>query len=47
MLERMRRRSAEDPHFDYRVLKTAHNAMVTDPDAVTALLLEALDPRLR
>ena len=43
MLERMRRRSAEDPHFDYRVLKTAHNAMVTDPEAVSALLLEALE----
>ena len=43
MLERMRTRAAEDPHFGYRVLETAHNAMVTDPEAVTALLLEALD----
>lgn len=42
MLRRVRDRSAEDRHFGYRVLKTAHNAMVTDPDAVTALLLEAL-----
>lgn len=44
MLARMRARSAEDPHFDYRVLRAAHNAMVTDPDAVTALLLDALEP---
>ncbi|MBO3680418.1 alpha/beta hydrolase [Streptomyces sp. NEAU-YJ-81] len=43
ILERMRIRSAEDPHFGYRVLKTAHNAMVTDPEAVTALLIEALE----
>ncbi|MFC5833943.1 alpha/beta hydrolase [Nonomuraea insulae] len=42
MLARARARSEADPHFHYRVLQTAHDAMVTDPDAVTALLLEAL-----
>lgn len=43
MLERMRTRSAADPRFDYRVLTTAHNAMVTDPEAITGLLLETLE----
>lgn len=41
MLQRMRARADTDPYFDYRVLPTSHNAMVTDPDAVTALILEA------
>ncbi|WP_063793140.1 alpha/beta fold hydrolase [Frankia sp. R43] len=40
-LARARERSAADPRFHYRVLETSHNAMVTDPEAVTALLLEA------
>jgi len=42
MLDRMRARAAGDPGFEYRVLNTAHSAMITDPDAVTALLLEVL-----
>jgi hypothetical protein len=37
------RSRAEDPHFGYRVLRTAHNAMITDPEAVTELLLDALE----
>jgi hypothetical protein len=41
MLDRARARSKADPRFAYRVLHTAHNAMVTDPKAVTELLLEA------
>jgi len=47
MLERMRARGAQDPNFGYRVLKTAHNAMITDPEAVTELVLEALELGLR
>jgi hypothetical protein len=42
LLERARTRSATDPRFRYRVLHTAHNAMVTDPKSVTELLLEAV-----
>lgn len=41
LLERARTRSVTDPRFQHRVLHTAHNAMVTDPKAVTGLLLEA------
>jgi pimeloyl-ACP methyl ester carboxylesterase len=41
LLERTRARSAADPRFHYRVLNTAHNAMITDPKSVTELLLEA------
>jgi pimeloyl-ACP methyl ester carboxylesterase len=41
LLERTRARSTTDPRFTYRVLHTAHNAMITDPKAVTELLLEA------
>ncbi|MFE7566778.1 alpha/beta fold hydrolase [Streptomyces sp. NPDC057539] len=43
LLERARRRSKEDGRFHYRVLHTPHDAMVTDPEGVTALLLEALE----
>ncbi|MCK9903929.1 esterase [Parafrankia colletiae] len=41
MLSRARERSTADPRFQYRVLETSHNAMVTDPGAVTTLLIEA------
>jgi len=38
--ERPRARAAVDDHFQYRVLEASHDAMVTAPDALTALLLE-------
>jgi len=41
LLQRTRTRSTTDPNFHYQVLETAHNAMVTDPDAVTDLLRKA------
>ena len=43
--ERARTRSAEDPRFRYRALTVAHDSMVTAPETVTELLLEALDIR--
>jgi pimeloyl-ACP methyl ester carboxylesterase len=42
-LERVRKRHADDPAFQYRVLHASHDAMVTAPEAVTKLLLEAVD----
>ncbi|WP_326761695.1 alpha/beta hydrolase [Streptomyces phaeochromogenes] len=43
LLERARARSEADARFHHQLLNTAHDAMVTDPEAVTALLLDALD----
>ncbi|MFB4426339.1 alpha/beta fold hydrolase [Streptomyces sp. QL37] len=43
VLERARKRHAEDPAFAYRLLHATHDAMVTDPEAVTELLLEAMN----
>lgn len=40
LLARARERSRSDPTFGYRVLAATHSAMVTDPEAVTGLLLE-------
>ncbi|MDT0549986.1 alpha/beta fold hydrolase [Streptomyces lonegramiae] len=42
-LERVRKQHADDPEFQYRVLHATHDAMVTAPEAVTKLLLEAVD----
>lgn len=39
VLERARRRGADDPAFEHRVMDWAHDAMVTAPDEVAALLL--------
>jgi hypothetical protein len=44
ILERARKRHAEDPAFPYRLLHATHDAMVTAPEAVTDLLLEAMNP---
>ncbi|MGW1027855.1 alpha/beta fold hydrolase [Streptomyces sp. NPDC002577] len=43
VLDRARKRHADDPGFPYRVLHATHDAMVTAPEAVTELLLEAVD----
>jgi len=43
LLERARARSDADPQIGYRVLAASHNAMVTAPDELTALLIKALD----
>ena len=40
-LERVRARAAKDSRFHHRYLDTCHDAMVSDPDGVTTLLLEA------
>jgi pimeloyl-ACP methyl ester carboxylesterase len=42
-LARARERSAVDPTFGHIVLQTAHDAMVTDPEAVATILLGALE----
>lgn len=42
-LHRPRARSAEDPQFRYRVLDAPHDAMITDAEALTSLLIEAAD----
>ncbi|MFJ8026882.1 alpha/beta fold hydrolase [Streptomyces sp. NPDC096311] len=42
-LDRVRKRHADDDRFQYRVLDATHDAMVTAPKEVTALLLEAVD----
>jgi pimeloyl-ACP methyl ester carboxylesterase len=39
VLERARRRGADDPAFEHRVMDWAHDAMVTAPDELAALLL--------
>lgn len=44
ILERARKRHTEDPAFPYRLLHATHDAMVTAPEAVTELLLEAMNP---
>ena len=44
ILDRARRRHAEDPSFPYHRLEATHDAMVTAPDEVTRLLLEAINP---
>jgi hypothetical protein len=43
MLARPRERAARDDTFRYRVLAAPHDAMITDPEPLTALLLEAAD----
>ncbi|MFF3371955.1 alpha/beta hydrolase [Streptomyces sp. NPDC002680] len=43
VLDRVRKRHAEDADFPYRVLHATHDAMVTAPEAVTKLLLDAVD----
>ncbi|GAA4390010.1 alpha/beta fold hydrolase [Tsukamurella soli] len=40
ILTRARERSATDPTFGYRILGAPHNAMVTHPDVLAALLLD-------
>jgi pimeloyl-ACP methyl ester carboxylesterase len=40
-ISRPRERSAGDPSFGYRVLDSPHDAMVTSPEALTQVLLEA------
>jgi len=42
-LDRPRARSAADPAFRYRILDAGHDAMVTAPEALTRLLLEAAE----
>ncbi|AQU70141.1 alpha/beta fold hydrolase [Streptomyces niveus] len=42
ILERVRKRHAEDPALSYRLLHATHDAMVTAPEAVSELLLEAV-----
>ncbi|MFC9454381.1 alpha/beta fold hydrolase [Streptomyces sp. NPDC056983] len=42
VLERARKRHADDPDFPYRVLHATHDAMVTAPEAVVNLLHEAV-----
>lgn len=43
ILDRARKRHADDPAYQYRVLHATHDAMVTAPAEVTDLLLEAAD----
>jgi pimeloyl-ACP methyl ester carboxylesterase len=43
MLARPRERSHGDGRFRYRHLDAPHDAMITDPEALAALLLEAVD----
>ncbi|MFD6279491.1 alpha/beta fold hydrolase [Streptomyces sp. NPDC060209] len=43
VLNRARRRHADDPDFSYHVLQATHDAMVTAPQAVTNLLRQAVD----
>jgi citrate synthase len=45
-LDRARRHAAELPGFSHRVLEAAHDAMVTAPRELAALLLEAADQPL-
>jgi pimeloyl-ACP methyl ester carboxylesterase len=40
-LDRARRRANLDPDFHYRVIDACHDAMVTEPQAVARLLMEA------
>jgi hypothetical protein len=42
-LARPRQRSAVDSRFHHRVLCASHDAMVTAPDALTEVLVEAVD----
>jgi pimeloyl-ACP methyl ester carboxylesterase len=48
-LERARQRAASDPDFHYRIIDACHDAMVTEPEAVARLLIEAatLAPSVR
>jgi hypothetical protein len=43
-LERARQHAAETPSFAHRTLHTAHDAMVTAPQELTDLLIEAKSP---
>jgi pimeloyl-ACP methyl ester carboxylesterase len=43
MLARPRERAALDDTFRYRVLAAPHDVMITDPEPLAALLLEAVD----
>jgi pimeloyl-ACP methyl ester carboxylesterase len=40
-LARQRARAQTDPRFHYRALNACHEPMITDPDALTRLLIEA------
>jgi pimeloyl-ACP methyl ester carboxylesterase len=46
-LQRIRARADEDPDFRLRHMDTSHEPMVTDPDGLTELLLEAARPGRR
>jgi pimeloyl-ACP methyl ester carboxylesterase len=43
VLDRPRQRSGVDTRFHHRVLRAPHDAMVTAPDALTTMLIEAID----
>jgi pimeloyl-ACP methyl ester carboxylesterase len=40
MLQRMRARAKVQPRFTYRIIECAHDMMVTEPELLTALLLD-------
>jgi pimeloyl-ACP methyl ester carboxylesterase len=42
-LERQRARAESDPHFHLRMIDACHEPMVTHPDELTELLIEAID----
>jgi pimeloyl-ACP methyl ester carboxylesterase len=44
-LERQRARAERDPHFHHRTIPGCHEPMVTVPEELTALLVEAADLR--
>ena len=41
-LARQRARAQTDPRFHHRALNASHEPMITDPDALTRLLIEAV-----